>query len=79
MLSTPKTNQTASIVISSAQMSRRRTGGCFDTLHKLPPLTDYMFDEMFRLVEMRSQIANQDTPLFSPVVDVQQDQSGEYK
>jgi hypothetical protein len=79
MLSTTKAKKKASVAITSVRLSWRDVGGCFGGMCKLPPLTNYLFDEMFRLDELRSGAADQSEPVCSPVAFVKQENSGETK
>ena len=79
MLSTPKTNKKAGSAISSLRMSLQNVGGCFGGMCKLPPLTNYLFDEMFRLDELRSGADNPARPVNSPVEPVEKEKTGEQK
>jgi len=79
MLSTTKTEKNTGSAISSLRMSLRNVGGCFGGMCKLPPLTNYLFDEMFRLDELRSGADDPARPVNSPVEPVEKDKTGETK
>lgn len=77
MLTTTKTKKKAGGPITSVRLSLNQVGGCFGGMCRLPPLTNYLFDEMFRLDEIRSGVHNRPRAVSSPVAPAVKDQAGE--
>lgn len=77
MISANKNTRRHTYAITSARMSQNSIGGCFGGECKLPPLNRFLFDEIFRLDELRRRSANLTSSLPLAAASVGNNQTGE--